>query len=727
MADLADDMSFDITAALDQVHSRVQARDDDDDDDRSAGAAVHSGDAGALSHVTNAQLPQLDSGIRGAAEPDHAAPAYSEQPDHHQDDQEDADEPASPPDEGDLSRPSWAQERSQSLTGHRVDEEGGDELRGITLAAESHSKSIPHHDNDGDGNDDMTFQTIRLDQYTLASPTPAADGPSEIPSVSGARLTMSPPLAPLAAPPSATPSPTLSASADSSFAPETTTTAATSKQDLDDEEEEVQDETNAESQAEAARDDSPKASSTPADGDATPVDADGTPSNLVAKRKASLSGRPIAVAFDGQPAGTSTPPVAIATSPTKAKRLGTRVPTEIQKIMSMTRQRDLPPKDKLEEERHLKQLEEMRAAAKEAERRRQFQLQAAAMARATRIAAAHSVWENQVLPNWRAVTHESAEGRELRKLWWDGTMPVRWRGRLWSLCIGNGLAVSRTSFAGILSQARRGLNDGTFFKETMAALEEDVQGTLRNLKLFQRGGAMHEDLINLLLGYVVYASKATGQKPCYPPGLACPAAMLLINMSVADAFISLVNLVNKSFLKSFYGDNPDEPDAYYRIFDTLLADNMPKVYENFYKEVVRPSLYLHPWLTSMFVQFLPLDLSTRLFDVFLLEGDAFVFRVALVLLQILEPRLFNPVQSELDEVFRGKDRGAIAVVRRERIGSILLGGGGETEEEVRDVLVEEVYTEMGCTEDRVFELLGQQDWKEETWHRLVERELPEAD
>lgn len=120
-----------------------------------------------------------------------------------------------------------------------------------------------------------------------------------------------------------------------------------------------------------------------------------------------------------------------------------------------------------------------------------------------------------MLPNWRAVTHESAEGRELRRLWWDGTMPVRWRGRLWSLCIGNGLAVSRTSFNGILDQARRGMSDGTFPEETMAALEEDVQGTLRNLKLFQRGGAMHEDLVDLLLGYVVYTSKATAQKPRY--------------------------------------------------------------------------------------------------------------------------------------------------------------------------------------------------------------------
>jgi TBC1 domain family member 14 len=129
-----------------------------------------------------------------------------------------------------------------------------------------------------------------------------------------------------------------------------------------------------------------------------------------------------------------------------------------------------------------------------------------------------------------------------------------------------------------------------------------------------------------------------------------------------------------------------------------------------------------PSLTRSQVRFLPLDLSTRLFDIFLLQGDSFLFRVALVLLQILEPRLFNPVQEELDAVFKGEDRGAVAIVRRQKAAASAAGG----EEEGR-VEVEEVYTEMGVTEEAVFRGLEEMVWREETWVRLVTRELPEAD
>ena len=42
--------------------------------------------------------------------------------------------------------------------------------------------------------------------------------------------------------------------------------------------------------------------------------------------------------------------------------------------------------------------------------------------------------------------------------------------------------------------------------------------------------------------------------------------------------------------------------------------------------------------------------------------------------------------------------------------------------------VEDVYTEMGVTEDQLFDKLREwHGWKEETWDRLVTRELPEAD
>lgn len=114
------------------------------------------------------------------------------------------------------------------------------------------------------------------------------------------------------------------------------------------------------------------------------------------------------------------------------------------------------------------------------------------------------------------------------------------------------------------------------------------------------------------------------------------------------------------------------------------------------------------------MRFLPLDLSTRLFDVFLLEGDSFLFRLSLVLLQILEPRLFNPVLDELDAVFKGTDKGATSIVVRE------CQLRGETEWGTEDV-----YTQMGCTEEVIFERLRKLEWKEQTWDRLVERELPD--
>ena len=142
---------------------------------------------------------------------------------------------------------------------------------------------------------------------------------------------------------------------------------------------------------------------------------------------------------------------------------------------------------------------------------------------------------------------------------------------------------------------------------------------------------------------------------------------------------------------------------------------MPKVYANFSSELVSPSLYLNPWLRTTFIKYLPLDLATRIFDVFLLEGDSFLFRMSLVILEILEPRLFNPILEELVQVFVGEDTGAIAVVRRER-------GLGE---EAGKVELEDIFTEMGAREEVVFGLLEKQDWKAEMWERLVARELPD--
>jgi hypothetical protein len=52
---------------------------------------------------------------------------------------------------------------------------------------------------------------------------------------------------------------------------------------------------------------------------------------------------------------------------------------------------------------------------------------------------------------------------------------------------------------------------------------------------------------------------------------------------------------------------------------------------------------------------LPFEACARIWDVILLEGDSFLFRVALAILAVLESRLFFPDRKELLEVLKYVD------------------------------------------------------------------------
>lgn len=138
-----------------------------------------------------------------------------------------------------------------------------------------------------------------------------------------------------------------------------------------------------------------------------------------------------------------------------------------------------------------------------AEKRRRSETEARTAARSAALSSAFPAWEKAILPNWRSVLHDNSQGRHLRRLWWDGTMPVRYRGRLWALAIGNGMAVPKSAYARALARVQPGLEDGSL-EDVKRAAEEDVEGTLPALKLFQRGGVMNEELVDLLLAWSVY-------------------------------------------------------------------------------------------------------------------------------------------------------------------------------------------------------------------------------
>ncbi|KAI0697592.1 RabGAP/TBC [Cytidiella melzeri] len=379
-------------------------------------------------------------------------------------------------------------------------------------------------------------------------------------------------------------------------------------------------------------------------------------------------------------------------------------PSMLDKVISKTRPTFLPPKSKVEDLKHLADWEAMMRKSRIAEEKRRKALQERRFARERRIDESVAQWEREIVPNWKVV-HKDAR---LRKLWWQG-IPTKLRATMWQNAVGNSLALSKDAFKACLARANRALSSGTFPSTVLDQIEDDIRTTLPSLHLFApQTGPMYQDLKDMLCAWVVSRSdEGLG----YMSGVAKVAAMILINMAPAQGFIVMRNLLERHCLRSFYGgmSSKDDVEAYYRIFDTLLADGMPKIYFNFKQHQVAPAAYLPEWLMPLFLDHLPFEACARLWDILFLEGDAFLFRASLAILAVLEPRLFFPDKRELLELLRAENKAALDVAKR------------------TGVTIHAKYEIYGVDEETLWERLDNMEdwWRETTWTRLIQRELPD--
>jgi len=350
-----------------------------------------------------------------------------------------------------------------------------------------------------------------------------------------------------------------------------------------------------------------------------------------------------------------------------------------------------------------------------AEQKRREELQAHRLARELSVEASTVMWECTILPDWKKAVRDP----ELRKLWWNG-VPIKHRSMMWERAVGNGLALSKDSYVTSLARAKHLLASRRFPTTALSLMESDIATTLPQLHIFNRqSGPLYDDLYNLLCAWTISrADEGLG----YVEGIAKVGGMLLLNLTgPPQTFVVMRNLLERSCLRAFYGGQAtrDDVEAYYRIFDTLLADGMPKIYFNFKQHQISPSEYLPDWLLPLFLNHLPLEACSRIWDVLLLEGDSFLFRAALAVLASIESRLFFPDRKELMEVLKGKSRAALEVAKRESWSPIKVMHGD---------IVGPLYEIYGLNEENVWERVVEMTewWKDSTWQRLIVRELPDA-
>ena len=309
-----------------------------------------------------------------------------------------------------------------------------------------------------------------------------------------------------------------------------------------------------------------------------------------------------------------------------------------------TRPPSLPAKPEDEEKRHKLEYEEILRQSKKKEvkeTKAKKKLIERQHKQEAQVIEAIKVWNNDILPNW----YKCHSNKKTRDLWWSG-IPSLVRQKVWILAINNELNITDEVYEQCLNRSKEMVwtrsdthchkSDECCGESAADLIKLDVSRTFPQLGLFQENGPYHEVLSELLGAYVAFRPDIG-----YAQGMSFLAAMLLLNMESSDAFVCLGNILNSKLLVSFFRVNQTVMNAYYKTYEEFFKENLPKLHKHFNEHKLSPDLYLVDYIYTLFSRSLPLDIASRVWDLFLRDGDQFIFRAALGILSMYYEDLLN--------------------------------------------------------------------------------------
>uniref|UniRef100_A0A0G4G3X1 Rab-GAP TBC domain-containing protein n=1 Tax=Chromera velia CCMP2878 TaxID=1169474 RepID=A0A0G4G3X1_9ALVE len=153
---------------------------------------------------------------------------------------------------------------------------------------------------------------------------------------------------------------------------------------------------------------------------------------------------------------------------------------------------------------------------------------------------------------------------------------------------------------------------------------------------------LHEHLRTVLEVWAVFRPDIG-----YVQGMAYIAAMLLLHMDEFSSFVCFANLMMRRSLLSFYTFTMDSVGRYFGAFERLMDKSLPQVGQKLRECGLTSDMYLVEWMYTLFTRSLPFDLVTRVWDLFVVEGDPVLFQVSLGILAYFESDI---VKGNLDTV-----------------------------------------------------------------------------
>ena len=143
-------------------------------------------------------------------------------------------------------------------------------------------------------------------------------------------------------------------------------------------------------------------------------------------------------------------------------------------------------------------------------------------------------------------------------------------------------------------------------------------------------GQGQDSLRRILRAYSMYDTDVG-----YCQGMNFIAAMLLTFLSEEEAFWLLVVVMNEEpyKLREMFGEDMAGTHEVLYIAEKLLAQFLPNLARQMEEEMIHVSMFVTPWLLTVYTSTFPFDLVVRVWDSFLVEGWKVVYRVMLSLLE----------------------------------------------------------------------------------------------
>lgn len=333
---------------------------------------------------------------------------------------------------------------------------------------------------------------------------------------------------------------------------------------------------------------------------------------------------------------------------------------------------NLPPKSEGEARKHEKEVSEMQRSL----RRRHDEatrLRAATRrkgdSRESRLQKHCQIWLTELLPQWAAGTQPSPK---MIRHWKQG-LPPKVREVVWPRAIGNILRITPDLFRIKVAKAEeaRRVNEarardmvvlreiarpGQFEQDpsresTIACIPLDLPRTFPTLAFFQEDGPLYNDCRTILEAYTFYRPDIG-----YVQGMSYIAALLLIYLPAYPAFVCLCNIMNSPSVLGLYRLEPAAIAQRHDIFLMLLGHHYPVLRHHFDRIGLMPEMFLLEWFLTMYTKCLPLDLASLVWDLYLLESEAALYKVAVAILHLCSDKLVREDAEGCQGVLRDLPR-----------------------------------------------------------------------